>query len=204
MTGRSRLIRTLALLALLGLASAHPTVVFGELVSEPRTPRPGEPFTLTLSLREPSGLGVPDAYVFAEFFPPGEPVVDGQGRRAEFAEAGEGVYQAEASLPEGGTWTLKLRDRTYRQEETNARLEFAVGADSGTGAEANPAFFEFVFPPTRTPIESVLTWLLWLVGLPLLVALVVTVIVLTGSKGQTGTAQGSKEQQSKEPGKRRA
>lgn len=174
-------------LVLPGLALAHPTVVFGELRSEPQTPAPGEPFALTLTLREPSGLGVADAFVFAEFFRPGEAVVDGEGLRAAFAETQEqeGVYRAEASLPEGGTWTLKLRDQTYRQEETSARLEFTVAAEAGAGTlEENPPRHEFVFPPTQTPAESVLTWVMWLVGLPLLVALVVTAVVLTGGRRQ--------------------
>lgn len=193
----SLLFLPLLVFGLFSQAHAHPTVVFGELVSEPRTPAPGELFRLTLTLREPGGLAVEDAFVFAEFYRPGQAVVDDQGLRTDFVELEEGAYRAEdVTLPEAGTWTLKLRDRTYRQEETNARLDFVV---SDSDAEANPTFFEFVFPPTRTPAESVLTWLLWLVGLPLLVALIVTAVVLAGSRGLSSKGQGGK---SARPGKR--
>jgi hypothetical protein len=168
--------RYLLAFLLLGFALAHPTVVFGELSSEPRTPQPGEPFMLTMTLHDPSQFPISDAYVFAEFYAPGA-AIEGEGRRAVFEETEtDGLYRTEASLPEEGVWTLKLRDQTYRFEETNARLEFAVAPDE------NPAMFEFIFPPTQTPVETLLTWLMWLVGLPLLVGLIVTVVVLTGGK----------------------
>ncbi len=171
--------RYLLALLLFGVAFAHPTVVFGELRSEPQNPRPGEPFVLTLTLHDPSEFPISDAYVFAEFFPPGAPV-EGEGIRSVFEEAEtDGLYRTELSLPEEGVWTLKLRDQTYRFEETNATLEFAVAP-----AE-NPAMFEFVFPPTQTPAESVFTWLMWLIGLPLLVGLIVTVVILTGGKKES-------------------
>lgn len=151
---------------------AHPTVVLGTLTSDPQTPQAGEAFTLTLELEDPTQLPIEDAYVIAEFRPEarttGEPVAV-----AEFSETSAGQYITTTSLPQAGTYQLLLRDQTYRQEETNARITFSVGTDT------NPEVYDFLFPPTAAGSQGVFTWLVWLIGVPVLAALAVTILVLS-------------------------
>ncbi|MDQ3398942.1 MAG: FixH family protein [Deinococcota bacterium] len=174
----AKLILWLGAMTMATTALAHATVVFGELLSQPQTPPAGEPFVLTMTLRDPTQLAVSDAIVHAEFRRLDEPE-SAEPVRTTFAQTErDGLYRAELSLPEGGSWNLLLRDQTYRQEETRAELVFKVAPES------NPDALEFVFPPTQTASQTVFTWAMWLVGLPLLAGLVVTVIVLTGSKNQ--------------------
>jgi hypothetical protein len=168
---------------LASLVLAHPTVVLGTLESEPRTPAPGEPFTLHMVLEDPTRAPIEFAYVFTEFRPFGapeaEPVV------AEFKELEEpaGHYVTTLSLTEAGTYQLILRDQTYRQEETSATLTFVVGEGE------NPERFDFLFPPTAVG-EGLWSWLVWLVGIPLVAGAIVTILVLTssqtGAKGKQG------------------
>jgi len=166
-------IRPLALAVLWCLASvglAHAFVVIGTLKATPQTPQAGEPFTLLLTLEDPTRTPVPRAVVFGEFRPTRQ--LEAAPIRADFAELTPGTYQATLSLPTAGSWTLFMRDQTYPQEETNAELTFLVGE------AANPEALTFIFPPTVVPPENLWTWLGWLIGLPLLAAVVVTVLVL--------------------------
>lgn len=157
------------LMSLTGLALAHATLVLGTVESSPALPAAGEPFTLSLGLEDVTELPVEDAFVLAEFRPQGkgdsaEPIT------AEFEEAGAGTYTATATLPEPGPYTLRLRDKTFRQEEAVADLTFHVGE-----GEVNE--FSFVFPPTGTGSQNPWLWVLAL-GLPILAAAVVTAVVL--------------------------
>ncbi|MBS3968157.1 MAG: FixH family protein [Truepera sp.] len=167
------MMRPLALAVLWCLASvglAHAFVVIGTLSATPQTPQAGEPFTLLLTLEDPTRTPVPRAVVFAEFRPAEQP--EAVPIRADFAEISPGTYQATLSLPTAGSWTILMRDQTYPQEETNAELTFLVGE------AANPEALTFIFPPTVVPPENLWAWLGWLIGLPLLAAVVVTVLVL--------------------------
>lgn len=163
-------------------ALAHATLVLGSLASDPVAARPGEPFTLSLELRDPTQIPVEDAWVLAEFRPQGAPA-ETEPVSARFEESNTpGVYRTQVALPERGRYALLLRDQTFRQEEAQATLTFPVGR-----ALAEP--LEFVFPPTATGPQSLRVWLLWLIGLPLLAAVVVTVLVLTLGQNE---AKGSK------------
>ena len=180
----------LALVALcLGaVASAHATLVLGTLQSEPGVPQAGESFSLTLELADPMEVPVEDAWVLAEFRSEGAPE-DAAPITTRFEETEvAGVYRTQVTLPQEGTYTLLLRDQTFRQEEARATLTFEVGR--GTALEED----SFVFPPTATG-SNLTTWLLWLIGLPLAAALVVTVIVLTGggAQAEAGAVDAQKE-----------
>ena len=162
------LLITLALSSL-SISSAHATLVLGTLSSQPTNPAPQEPFTLTLELVDPSQVPVEDAFVFAEFrlTDAMEPVV------ANFTESSlPGIYEAVISLPEAGTYDVLLRDQTFRQEEAQATVTFAVNASN------HPEGVNFIFPPTATGPQSLATWLIWVIALPIVAAIVVTVVVL--------------------------
>ena len=161
---------------------AHATLVLGALTSDPAAPRPGRPFSLGLELVDPIQVPVEDAWVLAEFRPQGAPAgTEPVATRFEETETA-GVYRAQVSLPERGAYTLLLRDQTYRREEAQATLSFAVGR-----APAEP--LTFVFPPTATG-AGVWTWIGFLVGLPLLAGGAVTALVLLrGSNDATSGAR---------------
>jgi hypothetical protein len=160
-----------ALGSLLAVGLAHAFLVIGTLTPTPQTPQAGEPLTLLLTLEDPTRTPVPGAVVFAEFRPADRP--DAEPIRADFVEIEpRGTYQATVSLPAAGSWTLLMRDQTYRQEEATAELVFLVGEG------ANPETLTFLFPPTAIGPENLWVWLGWLIGLPLAAALVVTVLVL--------------------------
>lgn len=162
-------------------ALAHATLVLGSLGSDPAASRPGEPFTLNLELVDPTQVPVEDAWVVAEFRPEGAPEgAETVNARFEESETA-GVYRAQVTLPERGTYALLLRDQTYRQEEAQAELTFNVGR------ETSPENLSFVFPPTATGPQSLTVWLAWLIGLPLLAAIVVTVLVWRRGEGRETT-----------------
>lgn len=189
--------RLLLLVAALasGVAWAHGFLVMGTLQSSPRTPQPGEPFTLRLTLMAPGGTPVEDALVLAEFRPdlaaeasaPGASTADVEGAAedatavqpvtAEFSETRAGTYEAQARLSEAGAWSLLLRDRTYEEEEARARLTYIVGG------EGNEDKISFILPPTGTGAASPWVWLLWLVGVPLLAGSLVMFLTLRQGGG---------------------
>lgn len=177
------LIAGLSVLLLGAAAFAHATLVLGTLTSDPATPQPSEPFTVTLELFDPTQVPVEDAWVLAEFRQQGAPE-DTEPVSGRFEESETpGVYRTLVALPERGRYVLLLRDQTFRQEEAQATLTFPVGRPL-----AEP--LEFVFPPTATGPQSLGVWLLWLIGLPLLAAVIVTVLVLT--RGASTRSEGSK------------
>jgi hypothetical protein len=176
----------LSVLLLGAAALAHATLVLGTLSSDPAAPRPGEPFTVSVELVDPTQVPVEDAWVLGEFrqqdVPAGsEPVT------ARFEEGNTpGVYQAQVTLPERGAYALLLRDQTFRQEEAQAELTFNVGRRTPPEARS------FIFPPTATGPQGLGVWLLWLIGLPFLAAITVTVLVLTRGQPASTEAEGSK------------
>ena len=183
-----RLILALGLLLFGGGVLAHATIVLGTLQSEPGMPRPGEPFTLTLELTDPTQVPVEDAWILAEFRTQGasEDVEPISARFEETETAG--VYQTQVTLPERATYSLLLRDQTFRQEEAQATLTLDMG--SATGPLGNST------SSSRRPprVKASRPWLLWLLGLPLVAALVVTVLVLTGNRGNEAVDGAAKAQ----------
>lgn len=172
MDGRRHLFLHLALVLLLafgGSAAAHATLVFGTVATEPSPPVPDAPFALTLEMRDPSDAPVEDAIVFVE-----ASLESGTATVAEtrLEEVAPGTYRADLVVGRAGAWTLRFRDRTFRQEEARASVTLNVGEDALSDSVS------FIFPPTATGPQSLSTWLVWLVGLPLLAGAVVTVMVL--------------------------
>ncbi len=156
---------------LLSTAAAHATLVLGQLEVIPARPTAVSPFSLQLTLTDPTQVPVQDALVLAELRPAGQPNAD--PIRTDFAETDAGVYRAETELPQAGAYEVVLRDQTYRQEEATTQLETPLRVGAPNEAQG------FVFPPTTTGAAGWRAWLLWLVGLPVVAALLVTVLVLT-------------------------
>ncbi len=215
MTGRPRRLAWGLLLLLIAapVAWAHPTIVFGELSTDPSPPRADAPVEVRFTLHDPVEAPVEQAIVFLEATyrppgtvapgpPPGEAAdpealapdgsvrSDGNDPDAteaedapalppggffasdEFEEVTPADYRTTVVFPYDGEWTVTLRDRTYRQEETNATMTLTVGP-AGTEEPIT-----FLFPPTAIGPQSLAAWLIWLVGVPLLAGAVVTVLVL--------------------------
>ena len=178
-------------LTLPGTALAHATLVFGTVTTQPSPPPAGEPFTIRLEMSDPTDTPVEDAIVFVEAAPQEEGVAEAAGEDGaaglsepvvssdRFEEVEPGLYQMDVVLPEDGAWTLVFRDQSFRQEEARASVTMHVGA----GAEGGP--LAFIFPPTATGPQSLMTWLVWLIGLPIVAGAVVTVMVLRG-RGEEG------------------
>lgn len=188
-TEARRVLVLATLLALVGGAAAHATLVFGTVTTDP-TPAPaGAPFTIRLELRDPADAPVEDAVVHVEADPQEEddaaaPPADDAAAplvtSEEFDEVAPGTYETTLTLPEDGAWALTFRDRTFRQEEARATVTIRVGPDAGGER------LSFIFPPTATGPRSLTTWLVWLVGLPLVAGAVVTVMVLRGGREDQG------------------
>lgn len=166
---------------------AHATLVLGTLAVTPDPPVPGAPLELRIRLEDPGLVAVEDALVRVEFRPLGEPVPGAAAAEADVGpalvgsdplrETAPGMYQASVTAPPAGTYTLTVRDTTFRQEEAIANVQLAIGP---TAMGDVP----FVLPPTATGPRSALTWVLWLVGVPLAAGVLVTVLVLrAGPKG---------------------
>ncbi|MCA9836908.1 MAG: FixH family protein [Trueperaceae bacterium] len=153
-------------------ALAHATIVLGKLYSEPATPAAGESFSLRLEMVDPSQIPIEDAVVLADFKKNGQSEVT----QVTFSETSPGTYETTAELNDAGEYTLLMRDQTFRQEEARATLSFFVGEAS------NETPIAFVFPPTATGSNNLLTWLIWLIAVPVVAGIVVTVIVLMNSK----------------------
>src|SRR5690606_41521716 len=122
--GRSRL-RSLAALVLslaLGVAWAHPTLVFGEIHFDPDPPVPGGRATVTLTLQDTSLAEVEDAVVFLELRrgepPSGEAVPSGEPLVAtdRLEEVSPGVYSAALDLPAACVIAQTERDNAYSPE----------------------------------------------------------------------------------------
>lgn len=179
-------------LAFGGTAVAHASLVFGSVTTDPSPPPAGEPVTIRLELTDPADAAVEDAIVHLEAEPrsdvPGEGATpfpdDPRVVSDRFEEVAPGVYETRIVLPEEGAWTLRFRDRTFRQEEARATITMRVGE----GAADEP--LSFVFPPTATGPRNLSTWLVWLVGLPVVAGAVVTVLVLRGGGGDEDASEG--------------
>jgi hypothetical protein len=180
------LLATLAA-ALALTASAHATLVLGEVRVSPDPPLPGEPFRLSVTLVDPAMAPVEDAVV----------VVELREHRAETAaapaasteapdlsepklerplvETSPARYEGDLVVSRAATYHLLIRDQTFEWEEANASVLLPVG---GAAVGTLP----FILPPTAIGPRSLWTWLLWLVGLPVVAGLVVTVLVLTSGR----------------------
>jgi hypothetical protein len=170
---RAGLLVTLAFLPVLlspRYASAHAFFVTGNITTTP-TPAPaGEEFILQIEMTDPIGAPVEDAVVAAEF------TKDAEMSRFEFFDSGvPGLYSAKVTLPEEGTYSLLLRDTTFKQEEARATLEFTLGP-------GQPNNIAFIFPPTQTGSSNLSVWLIWVIGIPVVAAIIVTVLVLMNTK----------------------
>lgn len=189
---------TRALLALvatvvLGHATAHATLVFGELTFDPDPITPGSPSRVTLTLEDPTLTPIEDAIVSLEFRPmePGAapPSADAELppplRDVRVVETAPAVYTADVDLPELGTYSVRVRDRTFEWEEATASLVLVVD-DRPLGV------LPFILPPTQVSPAGLSTWLLWLIGIPLIAGAVVTTLVLTSNRSDDrGTASGN-------------
>jgi hypothetical protein len=95
------------------------------------------------------------------------------------------VYTADVDLPELGTYSVRVRDRTFEWEEATASLVLVVD-DRPLGV------LPFILPPTQVGPAGLATWLLWLIGVPLVAGAVVTVLVLTSNRSEDrSTASGN-------------
>jgi len=171
------------LLAVASAAAAHATLVLGSLEFAPDPPVPGAPLEVRLRLEDPGLVGVEDAHVRIEFRPSGAAVPTSGADTAAgdvapalvasdpFDETTPGGYVGSVTAPGAGTYTITVRDTTFRQEEAIANVQIEVGA-SVVGS------VPFVLPPTATGPSSALTWVLWLVGVPVAAGILVTVLVL--------------------------
>lgn len=177
---------TLTLVLAASVTLAHPMLVIGEVRFDPDPPVPGEMAAAVLTLQDTSLTEVEDAVVFLELRR-GSPATEGDEPRSEpllttdrLEETSPGVYETTIEVPEPGSYTLSIRDRTYRQEEAIANVELIFDGDPVD-------FVPFVLPPTATGPASLGSWLIWLVGVPLLAGVVVTVLVLRSGRGGEGT-----------------
>jgi hypothetical protein len=181
------------LLLCAGWAAAHATFVFGEVEVEPNPPRPGEPFTLRITMEDPSLTPVEDAILFVELRPivgaaqplpapsTEAPTLPPALRTLRLIEVAPAVYAEQVTLPAAERYHLLVRDQTFPWEEANASVVLVVGG------EAPLAGLPFILPPTQVAPRSLWTWIAWLIGIPLAAGLVVTVLVLRGGGGK-GTA----------------
>ena len=187
----SRSLLALAVAVLLGHATAHATLVFGELVFAPDPIAPGRPFAVTVTLEDPTLTPVEDAIVSLEFRPldasaaplPGDAEMPPPLRDVRLIETAPAVYTAEVELPTPGSYQVRVRDQTFQWEEATASVVVVVD-DRPLGV------LPFVLPPTQVGPRGLTTWLLWLIGVPLVAGAVVTVLVLTSKRGEGGGTAG--------------
>lgn len=187
----------LALLACvaIGLAQAHATFVFGSVSFAPDPPQAGEPFTLRITLEDPSLAPVEDAIVFVELRPltsSSNPPPDAAAPAPERAlplwnlrliEIAPAVYQETLELPDAAGYQLLVRDQTFPWEEANASVVFNVGG----ALPLDP--LPFILPPTQVAPRSLWTWIIWLIGVPLVAGMVVTLLVLRGAHSPKGRTE---------------
>lgn len=188
----TRALLALAVAVLIGYATAHATLVFGELVFTPDPIVPGRPITATITLEDPTLTPVEDAIVSLEFRPldasaaplPADAELPPPLRDVRLIETAPAVYAAEVDLPTPGSYQVRVRDQTFQWEEATASVVVVVD-DRPLG------ILPFVLPPTQVGPRGLTTWLLWLIGVPLVAGGVVTVLVLTSSRGDgSGPASG--------------
>jgi len=185
--GYLRAAGAVALLTWTSSTFAHATLVLGTLETTPDPPVPGETLALRIRLEDPGLVAIEDAHVRVEFREldaavPGARAADEGAagapllRSDPLEETDAGLYVGSVTAPPAGTYTVSVRDTTFRQEEAIANVQVSIGA-------AEIGAVPFVLPPTATGPRSALTWVLWLVGVPLAAGVLVTVLVLrSGSK----------------------
>lgn len=180
----TRSLCALAVAVLLGHATAHATLVFGELVFAPDPIVPGTAFVVSMALEDPTLTPVEDAIVSLEFRPltgsdaslPDGAELPPPLRDVRLIETAPAVYTAEIDLPSPGSYQVRVRDQTFQWEEATASVVVVVD-DRTLGV------LPFVLPPTQVGPRGLTTWLLWLIGVPLVAGAVVTVLVLTSNRG---------------------
>lgn len=183
----TRSLLALAAAALLGHAAAHATLVFGELTFAPDPIAPGAPFSVSVTLEDPTLTPVEDAIVSLEFRPmdpgaeplPADAELPPPLRDVRLIEAAPAVYVGDVDLPAAGRYLVRVRDRTFQWEEATASVVLIVD-------ERPLGVLPFVLPPTQVGPRGLTTWLLWLIGVPLVAGGVVTVLVLTSNRGEGG------------------
>lgn len=189
----NRSLLALAVALLLAHASAHATLVFGELVFEPDPISVGRPFGVSVTLEDPTLTPVEDAIVSLEFHAldanaeplPADAEPRPPVRDVRLIETAPAVYTADLDLPAPGTYQVRVRDNTFQWEEATASVVVVVD-DRPLGA------LPFVLPPTQVGPRGLATWLLWLIGVPVVAGAVVTVLVLTSNRGDGhGKASGA-------------
>jgi hypothetical protein len=173
-----------------GWAFAHATFVFGDVRVEPNPPQPEEPFTLRITLEDPSLTPVEEAILFVEVrplsaadAPLGAPSTEAPTlppplHNVRLLEVAPAVYEGEFTLPSATSYQLLMRDQTFPWEEANASVMLLVGG------EVPLAPLPFILPPTQVAPRSLWTWIAWLVGIPLAAGLVVTILVLRSGGGK--------------------
>ena len=164
---------TLLMVIFFGLAaqfaSAHATLVLGNVTIDPNPPVLNEKVRLTVIMTDPILVPIEDAILKAELT---SSVSNDTIAIELFENEVPGIYLGALTFTSPGVYSLLLRDQTFRQEEASATLELTIG----TGEPIEP--ITFVFPPTATSSRTISTWLIWLVGIPTIVALIVTAVVV--------------------------
>jgi len=181
--------RTLLLIGVLlgGWAAAHATFVFGAVTTDPNPPLAGEPFTLRITLEDPSLAPVEDAIVFVELRPLSDRSLPSPSTTApdlppplvnvRLLEVAPATYEERVTLASVGEYHLLVRDQTFQWEEANASVVLSIGGEA-------LADLPFILPPTQVAPRSLWTWIAWLIGIPLAAGLVVTLLVLRGGAKQ--------------------
>ncbi len=175
--------RALALLAMLALllaptAVAHGTLVLGSVTLTPDPPRPGASLVITVDLATTARSPVEGAKLSGTLVPANRPGATPVALTFQEYKEPYGTYRASFDAPAAGTYTLTVRDSTYKNEDTTAKVALQIGGTAPNGS------LDFTFPPVNTGSRSVVRWLLWLVGLPLLAGVVVTILVLRSKRGE--------------------
>lgn len=158
-------------LSLLSLVFAHSTVVFGTFTVTPQPPLEGQPFTIHITMRDPSDVPIEDAKVVVEARRDGDTAA---AITANFKEVSRGDYETTLTLPVRGNWNLFLRDQTFEYEETTATIPLELGK---TVTES----VNFEFPKTTRP-QGFNLWLIGSILAPILLGAIVTVRVLSSKK----------------------
>jgi hypothetical protein len=175
------------IVAWLGVATAHATLVFGELTVIPDPPEPGSPVELVVTLEDPSVTPIEDAVVALEFRRLAEVAAETSVGATETAplrsvnlvETSPAVYTGDVTLPDTGAYQVRVRDNTFAAEEATAAFVLELD-DRPVGA------LPFILPPTQVGPQGLATWLLWLIGVPVVAGVVVTVLVLSSPKTTRG------------------
>jgi hypothetical protein len=150
---------------------AHGTVVYGTFTVTPQPPVEGQPFTIHITMRDPSDVPIEDAKVVVEARGGGDTAA---AMTANFKEVSPGDYETSLTLPVTGTWNILLRDQTFEYEETTATIVLELGKTLSQAVS-------FEFPKTAPPF-SFNIWLIAAIVAPILFGALVTMRVLTSKR----------------------